>query len=138
MSIPASIPAPSIQDAPALVHLLLSSPSEGLAHWGQGRLVPTVGTIEEEALADLVTLDPAFRPDLDLYFSREDLSDTLAATFDAPDPLWTEALDSFFTLWRRHAFSEDATRHADRLADNEQRAAQVLAGLQARLAAVGA
>lgn len=128
----------AIQDASSLIDLLLSPASSGCGQWRAGALESASGTIDPAALADLVTLDVLSRPDLDLYFGREDLTGTLAASFDHPDPTWAEVLDSFFTLWGRHAFSVNLDTHAHRAEVTEGPAVSVLRGLQERLALVSA
>lgn len=120
----------SIADAPALIRLLLSPPCA--ASWQDGALVARV-PITQSAIDDLLTLDISERTDVDLNFGKEDLTGTVALAFDKPNELWTQALDSFFTLWRRSAFPESAATRPQDLDETEVQALTVLGSAHARL-----
>lgn len=123
-----------IDAAPALIQLLLSSSADQLGHWEKGELVSDLGqAITQDAIADVLTLDIAHRTDVDLHFGRENLTGTLALDFDDPNPTWIQVLDTFFGLWRRHAFSVDPDQRPENLDAREAEALDVLDRAHARL-----
>jgi hypothetical protein len=122
----------TIDDAPALIGLLLS-PEGRAGHWHAGALVSPLEQITPAAISDLLTLDLANRPDVDLHFGKEDLTGTLAAAFDHPNATWVEVLDSFFSLWERAAFPAHVAGRPEDLAPSETAALRALHAHQARL-----
>lgn len=138
-AVPVSHPLPSladlhtdIHDAPSLIRLLLS-PANHAGSWQGGAIVCPLDRITPDAIADLLTLDVATRPDVELNFGKEDLTGTLAVAFEQPNATWVQVLDSFFSLWRRSAFPANDSDRPQDLNEDEAQALEVLTTAHARL-----